>query len=44
MVYSFGNSANARQRVTLISAVWKGRKMCFTLRIFRNLKMILVWN
>lgn len=30
--------ANIRQRVTLISEVWKGRKMCFTLRIFRNLK------
>ena len=30
--------ANARQRVTLISAVWKGRKMCFTLPHIQKLK------
>ena len=30
--------ANARQRVTLISVVWKGRKMCFTLPHIQKLK------
>lgn len=30
--------ANTRQRVTLISEVWKGRKMCFTLSHIQKLK------
>ena len=30
--------ANARQRATLISVVWKGRKMCFTLPHIQKLK------
>ena len=30
--------ANARQWVTLISEVWKGRKMCFTLPHIQKLK------
>lgn len=30
--------ANTRQQVTLISEVWKGRKMCFTLPHIQKLK------
>lgn len=29
---------NARQRVTLVPGIWKGRKMCFTLPHIQKLK------
>lgn len=35
---SLSYQANARQWVTLISVVWKGRKMCFTLPHIQKLK------
>ena len=35
---------NARQRVTLIFEICKTSEMCFTLHIFRNIKVILIWN
>lgn len=35
---------NARQRVTLIFEICKTSDMCFTLHIFRNIKVILIWN
>lgn len=45
MVDGFGNSDNARQRMTLISDLWTICKICFILSHIQKLKkMILVWN